>query len=193
MIENQRAYPLYWPIGWKRTQNPKKSLYKDKTVNKARKELMREVALLGGEDVIISSNLELRMDGLPRSKQSQPIDKGVAVYFRYKRKTVSFACDKWQAVEDNLWAINLAISAIRTIERSGVSEMLDRAFNGFAALPAPENWWDVLGVKAHSSTEEIKNAYKQLAMKHHPDHGGDSKEFHRIQAAYETVKAERNF
>jgi hypothetical protein len=155
----------------------------------ARDAIMHEVRLLGGTKLIVSSNLELRLDGLPRSGQRQPGDKGVAIYFTYKTKPVAFACDKWSAVEDNLWAISLALSAIRQIERTGASEMLDRAFAGFDALPEPgqtagESWWSVLNVSSSASLDDIKSSYRALAKQHHPDAGGDPTEFDRVTKAY---------
>lgn len=189
------AYPLSWPAGWQRTRNPRRSQYGDRSLATAREAVQREVRLFGGRDLIISSNLELRLDGLPRSGQRQPVDRGVAIYFKYKGSPVAFACDKWSAIEDNLWGINLALSAIRQIERSGASEMLDRAFAGFAALPAAgetsgESWWDVLGVSSQANLDEIKTAYRRLAKLHHPDIGGDPILFTRLTRAYKIALGE---
>lgn len=130
------AYPLSWPAGWQWTRSPQRARYGDRSLAAARESVMHEVRLLGGSRLVISSNLELRLDGLPRSSQRQPVDRGVAVYFQYKNKPVSFAADKWNTVEDNLWAIRLTLDAIRQIERSGASEMLDRAFQGFDCSPS---------------------------------------------------------
>ena len=48
--------------------------------------------------------------------------------------------------------------------------------------------YDTLGVKTHASFQEIKAAYKKLAMKHHPDTGGDEEEFKKVGQAYEVLK-----
>jgi DnaJ-class molecular chaperone len=45
----------------------------------------------------------------------------------------------------------------------------------------------VLGVEPGATPEEIKKAYKKLALKHHPDRGGDPEEFKKIGAAYEAL------
>lgn len=47
--------------------------------------------------------------------------------------------------------------------------------------------YDTLGVGKSASPEEIKAAYRKLAMKHHPDRGGDQKKFQTITEAYETL------
>ena len=50
------------------------------------------------------------------------------------------------------------------------------------------NPYDVLGVNAGSSDQEIKTAYRRLAKQHHPDAGGDQKRFAEISSAYESIK-----
>ena len=53
--------------------------------------------------------------------------------------------------------------------------------------------YDILGVPKDASEDVIKKAYKKLAMKHHPDKGGDPEQFKSIQAAYDRiVKGEQN-
>ena len=71
--------------------------------------------------------------------------------------------------------------------------MLERAFAGFAALPAPgvRHWWDVLGVPAFASTEQIKAAFRDLAKIHHPDAGGSAFDFVALSVAYEAALKER--
>jgi hypothetical protein len=184
------AYPLCWPVGWKRTPYPQKSNYGDFSIAHARDFVQQQVRLMGGENLIISSNLVLRDDGLPRSGQRQPQDKAVAVYFMYHGKQMCFACDKWATVEDNIRAIGKTIDAIRAIERAGSSDLMERAFTGFAALPAPasEQWWVVLGVSQNADYDTVKATYRKLAMQHHPDTGGNVDEFQRVQMAYEQAK-----
>lgn len=49
------------------------------------------------------------------------------------------------------------------------------------------NPYHILGVSLNASPEQIKKAFKQLAMKHHPDRGGDEAEFKKINEAYATL------
>ena len=46
------------------------------------------------------------------------------------------------------------------------------------------DYYSTLGVDRNASSDEIKSAYRKMAMKHHPDRGGSNEEFQRIQEAY---------
>ena len=50
------------------------------------------------------------------------------------------------------------------------------------------NPWDILGIEQSASLDDVKLAYKRLAMRYHPDKGGSDTDFARIQSAYETLK-----
>ena len=192
------AYPLQWPAGWPRTKKPQRSRFgqrnsqgyglKDITMTRARDHLFAELDRLGSRNVVLSTNLALRNDGLPRANQRKPDDTGVAVYFTLNGDQKCFPCDKWNRVEDNIYAIAKTIEALRGIERWGSKQMVDATFNGFKALPEPgaaEPWHQVLGVYPEASEELIKAAYRRLCLKHHPDHGGTADAFNRIKKAYE--------
>lgn len=49
------------------------------------------------------------------------------------------------------------------------------------------NYYSTLGVSQNASEQEIKKAYRKLAMKHHPDRGGDQQKFAEIQSAYDVL------
>lgn len=49
------------------------------------------------------------------------------------------------------------------------------------------DYYSILGVPKGASDDEIKKAYRKLAMKHHPDRGGDQTQFQKIQEAYATL------
>lgn len=47
--------------------------------------------------------------------------------------------------------------------------------------------YNTLGVSKNATQEEIKKAYRRLAMIHHPDKGGSPVEFQKINDAYEVL------
>lgn len=47
--------------------------------------------------------------------------------------------------------------------------------------------WETLGVSRDADENTIKKAYRKLAMKHHPDKGGDPEQFKKIQSAYDKI------
>jgi len=50
------------------------------------------------------------------------------------------------------------------------------------------NYYETLGVEPGASADDIKRAYRRMAMKVHPDRtGGDDTEFKKLQEAYETL------
>lgn len=189
MTDSTRAYPLYWPEGWPRTErhNIKMARFRDRSVYQGRRIISDEVRRFGGTELIISSNLELKQDGTPRSSQRQPVDRGVAIYFKRNKEDFSMGCDIYSTVEDNLWALRRTLNSLRQIERDGSPALIHRAFRGFAALPDPNErkWWEVLGVLPTASNDEIRAAYIALAKQHHPDAGGQADMFQQIQAAYD--------
>lgn len=189
------AYPLTWPAGQKRAHLRDFGKFKPRGFGLIRDELLDELRRLGASSVIISSDLRLRQDGLPYADQREPQDPGIAVYFRRGKKPYVIACDQFDKTWKNLRAITGTIEALRAIERYGSTKMMEQAFSGFAALPpareAEANWWETLGVPPHAALNEIEAAYKALAIKHHPDRGGDAEQMARINRARDAAYQER--
>jgi hypothetical protein len=189
------AYPLQWPAGRKRTQRYEREQARfDVSFARARDNILDEVRLLAGGRwaadpmTVISSNVALRRDGLPLANQRNPEDPGVSVFFLYKKRQMCFSCDRWLKVEHNMQAIAKTIEALRGVARWGTGDMLEAAFTGFAALPAPgaaREWWEVLGVPRNAAREDIRQAYRRLASANHPDRGGDAATMAAINAAHD--------
>lgn len=182
------AYPLYWPEGWKRTETWQRKSSKFKTgFASSRDFILAELKRLGATNVTLSTNVNLRRDGFPYANEREPQDAGVAVYFLYKKHQMCFACDQYKHVQENLSAIGKTIEALRGIERWGASDMMERAFRGFTALPAQagREWWDVLQVRRDSTRDVIDANFKRLARDRHPDTGGSHEEMAELNLARE--------
>jgi DnaJ-class molecular chaperone len=51
------------------------------------------------------------------------------------------------------------------------------------------NYYKTLGLESTATLDEVKQAYRKLAMKHHPDRGGDEAQFKKIKEAYEAISS----
>lgn len=220
--KNIQAYPLSWPDGWKRTPagerryghfnrkerqycpstvpgNPGSNLTttKNLTVTDSLQRLIQSLERMGvqRQDVIVSTNVRTRLDGMPRSGEKEPEDPGVAVYWkRDGEKMRSMAVDQYTTVADNLAALAATLEAFRTIDRHGGAQILDRAFRGFAALPenTSQPWRNVMGfaINVPVSRDDVERKYRDLVKVHHPDIGGDRDRFEAITQARKDALAE---
>lgn len=190
---SDKRFPLSWPAGWPRSSRRTRAAFgktdrqgfkEAATVADGIRRLQTELDRLGASQPILSTNVELRLDGLPRSDRGQPADPGVAVYFKLKGQDVALACDRWDRVADNLIALAKHIEAIRGMDRWGVGR-IEQAFRGYEALPAPEQWWQVLGFGSSSmiTRADVEAAYRRLALQAHPDRGGTDAAMARLNAA----------
>jgi hypothetical protein len=198
-VTDINAFPLSWPLTYPRTKNPSKSKFGDYSFAVVRDNLMKELKRFGATKIVLSTNIPLRLDGLPKSGMGRIKDAGVAVYFKKQLKgqlhDFVFACDRWEKIEDNIYSISKTIDALRGIDRWGSSDMQEKAFTGYMALPPAQStkrdWKDVLEVAAYSSNEVVKQKFNQLAMRWHPDRGGDAAKMAEINRAYAEFKIER--
>lgn len=131
------------------------------------------------DDLIISTNVELRLDGLPYSNRRPPKDPGVCAYFTLDGIHIALPCDTFDRVEDNVAAIAGHINADRRQERYGVGKTKDR-FAGFPGLPAAGEgtgsaWWEILGVEMTATRDEIKKAFRIKAKDVHPDKNNNNR------------------
>lgn len=190
---NAQRFPLNWPVGWPRTpahqrrparfHGTRTNYSSDGTSSWRQKQTLTNaeaIARLGAElrrlgvhadDWLISSNVKVRIDGLPYSNVGAVDDPAVAVYFRLRGAARVLACDAWTRVADNLAAVAAHVEAIRAIERYGVGT-LDQAFAGYAALPPRGSTWrTTLGFAPDQTVTpaQVDEAFRARAREAHPD------------------------
>ena len=51
-------------------------------------------------------------------------------------------------------------------------------------MVSKRDYYEILGVSKSAGVDEIKKAYRKLALQHHPDKGGDAEKFKEISEAY---------
>jgi hypothetical protein len=116
------AFPLQWPLSRPRLHwtSRKQGRFTCKyrtgrtqaiSIGDAVIRLQNELDRIGAHHPVISSNLELRLDGLPRSGQREPSDPGVAVYFMIDGKQTCLPCDTYSEVAQNIAAVAARIQA----------------------------------------------------------------------------------
>lgn len=190
-----KQYPLAWPEGWKRTASYQQKDGRFKihgnraTVNLGINRILEELRMMGiqRDDVLISTNVPVRIDGLPRSDQREPADPGAAVYWRKSQNAQmsAIAIDIYSRVADNLCAIAATLEALRAIERHGGAQVQERSFRGFAAGARP--WREVLGMegimRSLITSAYIEQRFRELLRKRHPDVGGTSDEMAELNVA----------
>lgn len=182
------AYPLAWPEGQPRTKHKTRSQFRTE-INRAVENVRKGLANFGKDsgkavnNLIISSNVTLMDD--------QPADGGVAVYFKWDGLDCCIAVDRYEKPKENLQPIVHVIDAERVKLRHGGLNVVRSSFRGYAALPPPSNrkpWWDVLGVPEDCRLDAARHAHRTLAVKHHPDAGGDAGTMAEINRAWDEAR-----
>lgn len=204
MAEAATPYPLAWPSGRPRRKASDRRAGKFRTENGRRlvelsvalavARLQREFDMIDARYGVISSNLETRLDGRPRSGQSEPDDPGVAVYFQLRGRSYCLPCDTYQRVADNIAAVAAHIEATRAIRRHGVATV-EEMFSGFQALPSPAHerpWQQVLELhrEPRITRAMIEASYRRLARERHPDIGGSDRMMAELNAARDAALRE---
>lgn len=195
-------YPLSWPDGWARVPSYKRksatfSRYGDRlTIQSGLNRVLQQLELMGirKDDILVSTNVPTRLDGLPRSDQRKPSDPGVAVYWRKKQDAPMqcMAIDIYDEVADNLGAVAATLAALRAIERHGGAQVQERSFRGFTALPGGQrSWREVMDIPAGFVTKEVvEERFRCLARKLHPDVGGSESAMAELNVAREEALKE---
>lgn len=203
------AYPLAWPDGWPRTdgaeqrrgdiafkrqQDTGRGYSKGQAwaFTDARDALLEEMLRhTGGRPAVLSSNFEVGRGG-PKEGRRRPADEGIAIYFTRNGKPLVMACDRYIDAEGNMRSLTLALEALRTLERHGGGVMIEKAFSGFVALPAPKRPHEILGIQADASRDDVQRAWRARIAAAHPDQTGSHDAAAEVNAARDAMLRNRS-
>ncbi len=188
------AFPLSRPDGWPRTRDIDKKHGHSSfsrpgghwTFTAARDALIEEVWKHKPTSVVLSTNFEVGRAG-PMAGRRRPADESIAIYFQRKGRPYVMACDRYYDAEGNMRSLALALEAMRQLERHGGGTMMERAYEGFAALPAPKRPHEILGVSATATEAEVRAAWRRRIGEVHPDRGGTQAASAEINAARDAM------
>ncbi len=93
------------------------------------------------------------------SKRKSPFDPS---YSPYGYSQVRGNADEWRQSYEDMW-----------MGEEETVVVLDK-----------DNPYVILGLKQGAKQSEVKSAWRQYALKHHPDHGGNEETFKKGLAAY---------
>ena len=163
--------------------------------------LERELLHLNARNVVIQAAVtmeDIRNDGMLRSN-ARPQWPGVILSFDSKHGPLSYPCDTYSDWQANVRAIALALDALRSVDRYGVTRRAEQ-YKGWARLegPKPADAEDaaLLLAKYHvvpfrdilGSRGIFEAAYRAACTKTHPDAGGSPDEFKRVQEAKSVIE-----
>jgi hypothetical protein len=72
---------------------------------------MDELRLLGATDIVVSTNVPVKADGLLYANNRRLDDPGIAVFFKRKAKSLVMARDGFVSVAGNLRSLGLRLRA----------------------------------------------------------------------------------
>lgn len=169
-----RKSPLAWPANEPRTPAINRTGVSPFSVTPGRTldQMAAELERFGAKNIILSIDLPFR---------GKVNDTAAALFFDLPGdRKISICCDRYTKQEDNIRALYMVLTAMRTIERYGGQNLSQKSFSGFAALPPPPDVWHILGISkgvAEGLSSKLKREYVMEAFRERSrevhDAGGD--------------------
>ncbi len=166
--------------------------------------LTRELDMLGARNAVLEVAIpaeQFRIDGRPRAT-ARATHPGVVLSLpTTKFGALRYATDTFTTWTDNLRAIALGLEALRKVERYGITRRGEQ-YAGFKALPAApmvENFTEFTAavfLRECSGLNDfrgvsINQQYRAAVKRMHPDSGGDTADFQRLQDSMRVLRGEK--
>jgi len=83
----------------------------------------------------------------------------------------------------------LDLENLSRTSREDVGELLRSFWQRYRVYGREEEALAVLGLGAKATPVEVRRRYRELALRHHPDRGGDAEHFSRVREAMDVLRA----
>lgn len=177
MIKMEFTHPLKWPNGYPRTEKWEKSVNQSfkigLTVQEGLTFLFDELNELNVKKATLCTDYENIEK--PRNMRRIGSDNGAAVSFEINGQVYRMACDRWVGIEQNIYALHLALRNLRSVVLWGVGNVED-VFGGYAPkaqqAPAQSNgvaaqgagdWRAQLGLGPTATLDDAQAVYRRRA------------------------------
>lgn len=198
MSEIRYEAPLKMPEGWVKTPLIRRSydnnFSRSLTISSALDYLEEEINLLAPNDLttVYSSYDQIRSE---RGRRALSKDTGISVQIRRYTDQTMIACDKWALTEHNIYAMSLALRALRSFEPWGIastSELLRFFSHGSSAritlnevaTDSLPQWMLKLGLGPTATLEDANAVYRRRAK----EIGNDEKALVELNSAMEIAR-----
>jgi hypothetical protein len=153
-----RKSPLAWPENEARTpghQKRSKSLF-NTSLGRTLDQLEAELLRFRAKNIVLSIDLPFR---------GKINDSAAALFFDLPGgRAIAICCDLYLKQDDNVRALYKIVEGMRTIERFGGSNVSQKTFTGFAALPPPPDAWKTLGISKGVGEALSQKMRKEFVM-----------------------------
>lgn len=178
MIQLKFSHPLHWPNGFPRTEKWEKSVNPSFKIGLSMQEaltfLYDELNELGATKAVLCTDYENIEQ--PRSIRRIGSDNGAALRIELNDRMYQMACDRWVAIEQNIYALHLALRNLRNIVLWGVGNV-ENVFGGYAVGTAGhsgtaqrsdspvlmEEWRKMLGLGPTATLDDAQAVYRRRA------------------------------
>jgi len=172
--------------------------------------LAAEIRRLGGREIIIEAGFhqsQIRNDGWPYSN-ARPLHPAVRVSFQSNEGPLSFDCQTYSTIDDNLHAIAKTMERLRDIARYGAVKG-GQQYKGWKQLPGDQpptehplkavdaaakllcqlgNEHEIFRHAVIAEPDTLRRVYRAAALKCHPDQGGSPEMMARVNAAKDLIE-----
>lgn len=129
----------------------------------------------------------------PRGARSEKSDQSadertVILQYMLKGKDVKVEMGRQLRAVDNLRVLYICIESMRMNERRGMSETMESMYLQLASPVQEKSPWEILGIMPDSPIEVAEAVYRTMAIKYHPDKGGNPEMMRLLNSAIERIR-----